>query len=296
MPAHPAVPAVHCSPPRHPTRATHQGGCASDAGSYAAMTVFYLAGGFVRTRLLIALVAVVAVVGANASVAAANHSWGNYHWARTANPFTLQLGDNLSGSWDPLLAQASSDWSKSTVLDTVVVPGQAKGKCRPTAGRVEVCNGNYGYNGWLGLAQIWLSGSHITQGTTKMNDSYLSSGYSAVNKQHVICQEVGHTFGLDHQDESGADLNTCMDYSSQLDNPSPNQHDYDQLVTIYAHLDSFTTVGAAVSTGLAGSEHASPVAVERSDRLASSTIVEEYADGSKLVTHVLWALGGAGRP
>ena len=21
----------------------------------------------------------------------ANHSWGNYHWGRTANPFTLEL-------------------------------------------------------------------------------------------------------------------------------------------------------------------------------------------------------------
>ena len=247
-------------------------------------------------RLIAALIFAAAFAGSTASVASANHSWSNYHWARTANPFTLQLGDNMTSAWDPLLARASSDWSKSSVLDTVVVAGQAKGKCRPTAGRVEVCNGNYGFNGWLGLAQIWLSGSHITQGTTKMNDSYLSSGYTSTNKQHVICQEVGHTFGLDHQDESGADLNTCMDYSSQLDNPSPNQHDYEQLVTIYSHLDSFTTVGGLAPTGLAGSEHASPVAVERSDRIASSTITEEYADGTKLVTEILWAIDGRGRP
>ncbi len=33
--------------------------------------------------------------------------------------------------------------------------------------------------------------------------------------------EVGHTFGLDHQDESGADLDTCMDYAKGLVNPSP---------------------------------------------------------------------------
>jgi hypothetical protein len=201
----------------------------------------------------------------------------------------------MSASWDPLLSRASSDWSRSNVLDTTVVPGQAKGKCRPTSGRVEVCNGNYGFNGWLGLAQIWIISSHITQGTAKMNDSYLNSGYTTTNKQHVICQEIGHTFGLDHQDESGADLNTCMDYSNALDNPSPNQHDYDQLATIYAHLDSFSTVGTAAPTGLAGSENASPVAVERSDRIASSTIVEHYADGSGLITHIFWAVGGPGR-
>jgi hypothetical protein len=251
---------------------------------------------YVRKRLLGAFAGAVFVAGVTASVAAASHSWGNYHWARTSNPFTVQLGDNMSSSWDPLLARASSDWSKSSVLDAPVGSGHAKGRCRPTAGRVEVCNGSYGFNGWLGLAQIWISGgSHITQGIAKMNDSYLSSGYTTTNKQHVICQEVGHTFGLDHQDESGADLNTCMDYSSRLDNPSPNSHDYQQLVTIYTHLDSFTTVGSAAPTGLAGSEHASPVAVDRSDRIASSTIVEHFGDGSKRVTHILWALDGRGR-
>jgi hypothetical protein len=249
----------------------------------------------VSKRLPLALAVVAVLATLLVPVAGASHSWGNYHWARTSNPFTVPLGDNLSASWKPLLGRASSDWSKSNVLDTAVVAGQAKGKCRPSAGRVEVCNGNYGFNGWLGLAQIWLSGSHITQGATKMNDSYLSSGYSTTNKQHVICQEVGHTFGLDHQDESGRDLNTCMDYSDALDNPSPNQHDYDQLATIYGHLDSTSTVASATSVGAAGSAHASPVAVERSDRIASSTIVESFGDGSKLVTHILWAVGGKGR-
>lgn len=246
-------------------------------------------------RFFGALAGVLVIAGLTASVAAASHSWGNYHWARTSNPFTVQLGDNMTGSWDPLLSRASSDWSRSNVLDTTVVPGQARGKCRPTAGRVEVCNGAYGFNGWLGLAQIWISSSHITQGTAKMNDSYLGSGYTTTNKQHVICQEVGHTFGLGHQDESGADLNTCMDYADALDNPSPNQHDYDQLAAIYGHLDSTSTLGTASSTGLAGAENASPVAVERSDRIASSTIVEHYADGSRLITHIFWALGGPGR-
>ena len=246
-------------------------------------------------RFFGALAGVLVIAGLTASVAAAGHSWGNYHWARTSNPFTVQLGDNMTGSWDPLLSRASSDWSRSNVLDTTVVPGQAKGKCRPTAGRVEVCNGAYGFNGWLGLAQIWISSSHITQGTAKMNDSYLNSGYTTTNKQHVICQEVGHTFGLGHQDESGADLNTCMDYADALDNPSPNQHDYDQLAIIYSHLDSTSTVGTASPTGLAGAENASPVAIERSDRIASSTIDEHYADGSRLITHIFWAVGGPGR-
>src|SRR5574341_237979 len=78
------------------------------------------------------------VVMACAMVALASHSWGNYHWARTSNPFTLKLGDNVSSTWDPHLAETSRDWSQSSVLDTDVVAGAAKGRCRPTSGRVEV--------------------------------------------------------------------------------------------------------------------------------------------------------------
>ena len=62
-----------------------------------------------------------------------------------------------------------------------------------------------------------------------------------------MCQEVGHTFGLDHQDENfnNANLGTCMDYTNDPStNQHPNKHDYDELITIYSHLDSTTTVGA----------------------------------------------------
>src|SRR3989344_3091733 len=94
--------------------------------------------------------------------AEANHSWGSYHWARTANPFTVKLGDNMSTAWDAYLATASGDWPLSSVLDTAIVAGQANPKnCKPTLGQVEVCNSKYGRNGWLGIAQIWVSGSHI---------------------------------------------------------------------------------------------------------------------------------------
>ena len=85
--------------------------------------------------------------------ASATHSWNNYHWARTANPFTLKLGDNVSGAWDmpsgsSYLNQASTDWSVSSVLNTTVVTGTVDPrKCRPTSGMVQVCNDSYGRNG-----------------------------------------------------------------------------------------------------------------------------------------------------
>ena len=54
--------------------------------------------------------------------------------------------------------------------------GRVRPAVNPTAGRMEVCNGSYGSTGWLGIAQIWLtSGSHITQATTKLNDTYFDT-------------------------------------------------------------------------------------------------------------------------
>ncbi|MEO8437602.1 MAG: hypothetical protein ABI562_04025, partial [Chloroflexota bacterium] len=116
-----------------------------------------------RFVLVLGLVGMLAVpAGASAS-----HSWGGYHWARTSNPFTVKLGDNVSSAWDFSLTAASADWTQSVVLNTTVIAGGARNKnCRPTAGRVEVCNAAYGNNGWLGIASISITGgTHITQGS-----------------------------------------------------------------------------------------------------------------------------------
>jgi hypothetical protein len=252
-----------------------------------------------KQRLGTALGMLVLLAGLGAAPAAANHSWGNYHWARTANPLTLKVGDNVTSTWDSHLDVAIADWDASSVLALTEVAGAAKNKqCRPTSGRVEVCNGSYGFNGWLGIATIWLTGGvHIVQATTKVNDSYFNTAsYNQPwKRQHVMCQEVGHDFGLGHQDESGADLGTCMDYATALDNEHPNAHDYQQLETIYAHLDSTNTATGAESAGLAGTD-AAPEKAERTDRISSSEIVEHFHDGSKRVTHITWALEGPGRP
>lgn len=250
--------------------------------------------------LLVSVIALVLVI-ANVAPIEASHSWGGYHWARTTNSFTLKLGDNLSAGWKPYLATASSDWTQSAVLDTTIVAGGAKGNCRPTSGRVEVCNKSYGANGWLGLAQIWITdGTHITQGAVKLNDTYfvLTQYNNASEKLHVVCQEVGHTFGLDHQDTSGASLNTCMDYYRNATDDGisthPNQHDYDELVTIYAHLDTYTTIKAAVAapgSGAAadGDEDGTPRGASPS---RGSWYVEDQGGGRYLVTHIYWAASG----
>ena len=241
-----------------------------------------------KRLLALTSLALMAAFVLGAAPASATHSWGNYHWARTANPFTLKVVDSNTPDWDDNQALARTDWSTSTVMDVVGEAGddsaRARKRCVMISGKIHSCNAAYGNNGWLGLASINISGGHITQGSAKMNDSYFASGYTETNRQHVMCQEIGHDFGLDHQSTSGADLNTCMDYANALDNPSPNQHDYDQLQTIYSHLDSTTTIGA-IASGLPDAVPSWAPATQRS----RSVYVDKLADGSELVTFVLWA-------
>ncbi|MEK7088025.1 MAG: hypothetical protein AAB891_01960 [Patescibacteria group bacterium] len=259
------------------------------------------------------IAAVVAVVGF-AAVASASHSWGSYHWARTANPFTLKLGDNASSVWDAHLGIASTDWNLSSVLDTTVVAGSTKPKtCRATNGRVEVCNATYGRKGWLGIAQIWVSGSHITQGIVKLNDTYFNRApyNTAPWRQLVMCQEIGHTFGLDHQDENfdNPNLGTCMDYTSDPDGPlsneHPNAHDYEQLETIYTHTDDTTTILSAAPSNRNGRNldlnldvlrtadpdelRAFGEELRRDARNRASLYVRDLGLGRKVFTFVTWA-------
>ena len=239
--------------------------------------------------------AALALVAATASPASANHSWATYHWARQANPFTLQLGDNVGTAWDSYLQTSSSQWSTSVVLDTSVVSGTTTSKqCKARAGRVEVCAASYGRNGWLGLASISASGSHITAGTVKMNDTYF--GMAAYNtpdeRAHTMCQEIGHTFGLGHTSEDGSSQQTCMDYSSDARSTAPNAHDYDQLSTIYSHLDSTTTVGAAATDASpnVGNDRSSwGKEVRRSSDGRHSTFVRDFGQGRLVITEVTWA-------
>jgi hypothetical protein len=250
-----------------------------------------------RYRVAVLGVVGVCVVGFQSSPSA-DHAWGNYHWARTANPFTLDLGDNVTAVWDASLRTASADWNQSTILDTVVDTGQARNKqCRPQAGRVEVCNAAYGNNGWLGIAQIWASGSHITQGSVKMNDTYFNTAQynTPAWRALVVCQEIGHTFGLDHQDETfnNANLGTCMDYTNNPNtNQHPNAHDYEELETIYAHLDSTTTVGAEVPRGNGvdldvPSEWGRLMRTHKGGR--AQTFERDFGNGRKVITFVIWA-------
>lgn len=224
----------------------------------------------------------------------ANHSLQGFHWARSANPFTLKLADNVSPKWDNHLLNTSNDWSQSAVLDTQIVNGRTKpSACKPTNGQVEVCAAKYGFNGWLGVAELWIYGDHIYQGRVRMNDSYFNTATynTPAWRNLVMCQEVGHTLGLDHQDEDfyNTPLGTCMDYSADPTlNQRPNQHDYDMLAEIYTHLDSTTTVSQVQQQAASRANSPEPKSfgklVEKKGKQA--LYVQELGNGHKLYSFV----------
>jgi hypothetical protein len=261
-----------------------------------------------RLRLLTAVTAAVVVALAVPSAAHANHAWANYHWARTSNPFTVRLDNNVTSAWTSYLSQASSDWTASSVLNTTVVSGSfgSRSSCTPTTGHVEVCNAAYGSTGWLGIASISITtGNHISRAFVKVNDTYFAQAQynTPAYRRLVMCQEVGHTFGLAHQDENqtNPNLGSCMDYTRDPDGPPsnehPNSHDYSQLVTIYSHTDSFNTPTALAAAddangvdGLAGNAPATwGKLVSGAPDHGASTFVREHGNGSFTVTHVFWA-------
>lgn len=238
----------------------------------------------------------------------ASHAWGSYHWARSSNPVAIPVIDSMTGAWDANLQEAIADWDTPVgpypdVLTVRYEPGNSSSKtrqrCRAAEGKVRSCNAAYGYNGWLGLAQIWVSGGHIVQAVAKMNDSYLSA-YDDTARQHVICQEIGHAWGLGHQSESGADLHTCMDYALALDNRAPNAHDFEQLALIYMpHTDTIAETPkrgrgnnrnerAFLKANL-GAKSKWGKKIHGSNKGNSATFVRGFGRGLKVYTHVTWA-------
>ena len=117
------------------------------------------------------------------------HNWGSWHWDK--NRINLWVyGTNQTEA-----RNAIADWDSHTDLSL------------PLAGShtdVSVYGANAGATGWAGLATIVNSDfdwwhlwcwCKITHAHATYNTYY---GYSSASAQGVFCQEVGHTFGLDH--------------------------------------------------------------------------------------------------
>ena len=257
------------------------------------------------TQLMVLLAATIFTAAANA-----DHAWGKYKWKPSSIPFNLNLGDNVNSDWDGHLLSVSTDWTVSTVLGTTVIPGSTDPvSCKPESGNIQVCNAAYGDNDWLGIAQIYGRGTTIIAGVAKLNDTYYNTAFydTPAWRQLVMCQEVAHIFGLAHQDEifDNVNLGSCMDYTNdpdgaidgELSNEHPNQHDYDQLVSIYSGSKGGKDDGGGGCNPKSPKCNAASVAGSHAQwgQLVSGhggkeVYVKDLGNGNKVITHVTWTL------
>ena len=201
------------------------------------------------------VLAVLVLVTITATPIFASHAWSTYHWRRTTSQVTPPVTMNITSAWQPYASRVMTDWNASTVIESPWSYGSisSRRRCTSTTGQIEVCNDTYGQNGWLGIAGISVSGGHITKGYTKLNDTYYNTATynTPAWRRLVFCQEVGHDYGLAHQNEifNNVNVGSCMDYTNAPaggivggfnygpSNEYPNAHDYSQLLTIYGHTD-----------------------------------------------------------
>jgi hypothetical protein len=266
-----------------------------------------------RPKWIFVSVIATAVLLASATSVFANHAWSKYHWEITEAPLSLNLGDNLGSNWSSYLATANANWNDLTpALNNAVVAGAATGDCSAATGAVEICADAYGATGWLGIAGISVKrgkDGHITRGYVKLNDSYYDAttpgtGYNtADHRLFVVCQEVGHIFGLGHQDENfdNANLDSCMDYTGTMTaaQSTPNAHDAEQLESIYAHVHGGEKVkgggggnngggrGKPSGQGVVSSEWGQAIHSDSQGR--PDTFQRELPNGNLEITHVTWA-------
>lgn len=161
-------------------------------------------------------------------VCSAQHSWSNYHLPHDA---LSPVVHNRSGYAVDLEA-----WNG---LDT---PLQLRGS--GSGFELNVTEGGDQDSGWLGLASVRVGAEgHISSGTVTMNRVILSR-YAGTVAEHVLCQEVGHLLGLDHQrDVRDSCMQDCVGLRGDAwiaclqepDGVTPNGHDAEQLREIYAH-------------------------------------------------------------
>ncbi len=151
-----------------------------------------------RTAVLLGVVFVLLV--ANVAIA---HDWDSWHWhKKTLGIFVFASNFNSAET-------ARADWDfPANVMNLPRVTHHSD---------VSVFDGNFGDTGWGGLAEIISYFNHchfsflgicfdsrpgITHAHARLNTFYfwpnLNTGSGFDAGRGVFCQEIGHTFGLDH--------------------------------------------------------------------------------------------------
>lgn len=228
-------------------------------------------------------------------VSPAGSNLGSRHWGTRRVPFVLQMGDNVDGSWQQYFRRAASQWSEADEVDMKIVNGGTTGRaCEPTNGRVEVCNADYGNNGWLGLTRLYYDGDHFTRVTVQFNDFYFNQPGGEYNSRkarvHTACHELGHSLGLPHPpNSSGSCVNDSLDRIE--DTLAPVRQNFEDLADLYDHRDRQQTVNRSAGATSSSDTFFDPTTIAGATRdgdVQHRVIDTPNGDGTGVVSFVTW--------
>jgi len=119
--------------------------------------------------------------------------WNNYHWDKST---VRILVNTTSASRTPSL-RAANAWG---VTDLNI-------RSSSEHSDISLFDGNYGDNGWRGLASPWVNGNgEFTHCHARLNRYYTSppaGKTTAWRWEGTYCMELGHCFGLAHDQTKG---------------------------------------------------------------------------------------------
>lgn len=170
--------------------------------SYVRGVVLLAAGGF--------------LAGAAAQVWA-SHQWGCFHWPSRYLTVSDRAKNDYFYAFREEVWTDSDSWNNGTEMVLTFTTSKS-------GWDVKLVNGDYGFNGWLGITKIWYSGCVITSAKCKLNKTYLSK-YSRTARKHAACHEFGHALGLNHTGAS----DSCLNDRPSSWTPHPNQHDFNKV-------------------------------------------------------------------
>jgi hypothetical protein len=204
------------------------------------------------------LVAGSLLIGGLVGSAAQAHQWSCFSQADR----NVRLRNTSS-----LATAAVNDWNNLTILNISSVSSGEE---------TYSFAANSGNTGWGGLATITnLSGCTILRATAQLNTYY---SWTTNGARGVFCQEIGHTFGLDHSNDGG-----CMgggywyDISTHYTLVSHNVSD---IGSMYANkVASLPTVGPVAGTPrFHALWYNNPRSIGEATRLASEVVVATVND------------------
>lgn len=177
-------------------------------------------------------------------------------WPNNGHGLTITVINSCDNSWTDVFEEYIQHWGngspKSLQINTERHAPDTNGYCLSYHGRVNVCNGNYGFTDWIGITHTWGYQGSITSSIVKLNDyhvdGYLSKTRKMRKKRYLMCHELGHAFGLPHSDERhlNIDRGECMDYTYRYrNNLYPGKVNYEKLELLYGSFDKGTAVTAA---------------------------------------------------